>query len=575
MEDVPRRFKRYGAQIEQRLTKELPHFQEEVKQAEGETIPEQVINYVKRYDPTPQGTYTEWLITRWLSNTYSLEDLGGISENLRVFNNKRAQIEIKDILKYKTPIDLAAAVRQFIKVDGAVPEYFQGREAEMASPRHTDILLDNAEFLVVHPKDKESAQYYGYHTGTNGQPWCIAWGIPKTEMRNHANQFEGYTSNDRPFILIFDKRGHASFRDGPAYAVRLHKNGPMLTLKENGSEIDAMPYLTDTLAPAITGRVADMLCARYPWTSADFWASATDSDVVRMVGEKPMRFLPLAIQHGRASEALQMAVVKQKYYNMKYIKNPSEAVQMAAVKQNGLAIQFINNPSEAVQMAAVQQNGHAIQYINNPSEAVQMAAVQRNGEAIYYIKNPSEAVQMAAVQQNGIAIRDIKNPSEAVQMAAVQQNGHAIRYVNNPSDAVQMAAVQQNGAAIPFLRSPSEAVQMAAVQQNGNAIYYIKNPSEAVQMAAVQQNGYAIQFIKNPSEAVQMAAVLNWSLFIEYIENPSEEVQMAAVQRNGLAIRYVNNPSEAVQMAAVRQDSWAIRYIKDPSEAVRRRAALP
>jgi hypothetical protein len=439
MEDVPRRFKRYGAQIEQRLTKELPHYQEEVKQAEGETIPEQVINYIKRYDPTPQGTYTEWLITRWLSNTYSLEDLGGISENLRVFNNKRAQIEIKDILKYKTPIDLAAAVRQFIKVDGAVPEYFQGREAEMASPRHTDILLDNAEFLVVHPKDMISAQFFGYHTGTNGQPWCIAWGIPKTKQQNAANQFSNYTSKDRPFILFFDKRGHASFRDGPAYAVRLHANAPMLTLKENGPEIDAMPYLTDTLAPAITGRVADMLCARYPWMSADFWASATDSDVVRMVGENPRRLLPLAIQHGRASEAMQMVAVQQDGYNIKLIRNPSEAVQMVAVQQDGGAVQLIKNPSEAVQMAAVLNWSLFIEYIENPSEAVQMAAVQQNGYAIQFIKNPSEVVQMAAVQQNGRAIQYINNPSEAVQMAAVQNYRWAILYIKNPSEAVQMA----------------------------------------------------------------------------------------------------------------------------------------
>jgi hypothetical protein len=126
-----------------------------------------------------------------------LEDLRGISENLRIFNNKRSQITNKDILSYKTPNDLAGVVRPFIKIDDSVPEYFHGREAEIAAPKHTDILLSNAEFLVVHPKDMISAQFFGYHTGTNGQPWCIAWGIPKTKQQNAANQFSNYTSNDR------------------------------------------------------------------------------------------------------------------------------------------------------------------------------------------------------------------------------------------------------------------------------------------------------------------------------------------------------------------------------------------
>jgi hypothetical protein len=97
-----------------------------------------------------------------------------------------------------------------------------------------------------------------------------------------------------------------------------------------------------------------------------------------MVDEDPMRFLPLAIQHGF----------------------DNDAVQMAAVQQDGRAILYIENPSEAVQMAAVQQNGGAIQFIKNPSEAVQMAAVRQDGMAIWLIKKPSEAVQMAAVQQN-------------------------------------------------------------------------------------------------------------------------------------------------------------------------------
>ena len=100
------------------------------------------------------------------------------------------------------------------------------------------------------------------------------------------------------------------------------------------------------------------------------------------------------------------------------LKFASEAVQLAAVRQNGYAIEYIKNPSETVQLAAVRENGYAIKYIRDPSEAVQIAAVQKYGTAIKFIRDPSEAVQLAAVRQYADAIRFIKNPSEAVKRAA-------------------------------------------------------------------------------------------------------------------------------------------------------------
>jgi len=43
---------------------------------------------------------------------------------------------------------------------------------------------------------------------------------------------------------------------------------------------------------------------------------------------------------------------------------------LEAVKQNYFAIQYIDDPSEEVQLEAIKQNGHAIRYIKNPSEKV-------------------------------------------------------------------------------------------------------------------------------------------------------------------------------------------------------------
>tara|TARA_B100000959_G_C14815163_1_gene555519 strand:- start:111 stop:941 length:831 start_codon:yes stop_codon:yes gene_type:complete len=132
----------------------------------------------------------------------------------------------------------------------------------------------------------------------------------------------------------------------------------------------------------------------------------------------------------------QLEAVKEHYFAIKYIHNPSDEVQLAAVKQDGFAIKYIHNPSEEVQLAAVKQSGLTIEYIHNPSEEVQLEAVKENGFAIKYIHNPSEAVQLAAVKQDGFAIEYIHNPSDEVQLEAVKEACFAIKYIHNPSEDV-------------------------------------------------------------------------------------------------------------------------------------------
>lgn len=312
--------KRYGARIEARLAGETEANQQQIEALEGETIPEKVIRFLKGYDPTPQGTYTDWIVSRWLTGHFSLEDIKGVSDNLRIFNNKRDRMPTRDIQQVKTAVDLARMVTPFVRVDNALPDYFRGRENEIEGPENSIILRDDSEWLVVFPKTMLAAQYWGCHTGTNGQPWCIAWGIPKTKQQNAANQFDNYTRQGKfPFILLFDKRGHGSFRDGPAYALRLAEQGPVLTLKENGPEIDAIPYLTGDLAPVMTGKLAKIIYERYPWMLPDFWQTASDEKITEVVLSNIYKRLPLAIQHDRVDTDLLFALANEK---------PYEAVQM-------------------------------------------------------------------------------------------------------------------------------------------------------------------------------------------------------------------------------------------------------
>ena len=129
----------------------------------------------------------------------------------------------------------------------------------------------------------------------------------------------------------------------------------------------------------------------------------------------------------------------------------NEDLQLKLVKENGFVIKFIENPSEKIKLEVIKQNGWAIEYIKNPSEELQLAAVKRNSWVIRHIENPSEKVQIAAVKENCWAIRYIKNPSEEVQLVAVKQNSFAIEYIKNPSEKVQIEAVKQNSNAIKYI----------------------------------------------------------------------------------------------------------------------------
>ncbi len=100
-------------------------------------------------------------------------------------------------------------------------------------------------------------------------------------------------------------------------------------------------------------------------------------------------------------------------------------------KEAGLSLYAFE--SEEVQLEIVKQNGYCIRFIHNPSEAVQLAAVKRNCSAIGYIKNPSEEAQLEAVKQNGTAIEYIHNPSEVVQLEAVKEAG--VLFANTTSES--------------------------------------------------------------------------------------------------------------------------------------------
>lgn len=162
------------------------------------------------------------------------------------------------------------------------------------------------------------------------------------------------------------------------------------------------------------------------------------------------------------------------------LNHVSEDIQIEVIKEDGFSIKYIDNPSEELKTMAVIQNGRAIKYIDNPSEETQLEAVLTNSNSIKFIKNPTEKVQIKAMKQNGLSIQYIPNPSEEVQIEAVKQNFQAINYIDNPSEKVQLEMVRKNPHGIQYINNPSEKVQIEAVKENYTSIAKINNPTDQV-----------------------------------------------------------------------------------------------
>jgi hypothetical protein len=385
---------------------------------------------------------------------------------------------------------------QFVNQASAIPSKTQVTRKKL--PGQSINLIDNAQWFIVVPLDKEASCFHGKNSD-----WC-------TTKTNQSHFEEYFYDNQVTLIYCFNKS------TGGMWAIAAHKDANKFEMfDQRDKSLTTEQFKQQTGLDPAQLRAMALGNVHQPTVqgSRDKWKEsiALTKELLRKLPEKT-----------RSPD-----VEKQLIYNKNlelcysYIKKLKEidsttfplAIQLAAVArrdteedENVSAIKYIKNPSEAVQMAAVNQNGHTIQYIKNPTEAVQMTAVNKNGLTIKHIPNPGEAVQMAAVNKNGLAIGYISNPGEAVQLAAVNRNGFALKHIKNPSEAVQLAAVNHDGFAIEYIKNPTEDIQMAAVNQNGISIGNISNPSEAVQMAAVNQNGKAIKYIENPTPSVKRVA---------------------------------------------------------------------
>lgn len=234
-------------------------------------------------------------------------------------------------------------------------------------------LIDNEDWLVVIPLDKDASCFYGKHSD-----WC-------TTKANQA-YFEKYFY-DKDVILIYC----LNKKTGGMWAISAQKdldetelfdkNDKSINKEEfkNQTGLDSKKLIDLALShySKIDGskkpyREALVRLESVKWNELYRRSSQIESDIV-LSGARMYYGSYLEAVGDDASEEAKLAAVKAQPSSIQFLEHPSETIQLAAVRGDGSCIEFIDKPSEAVQLAALEEYFHSIHNVPDTNEVLKIA----------------------------------------------------------------------------------------------------------------------------------------------------------------------------------------------------------
>ena len=157
-------------------------------------IDRDIFNQIVSSDPTwrsekpdKMGKYGKWLLKLYLTKKLKLEDLYKAKEYLSFFIKYNGKIEVKDINRYGSLVDLYNVVKVFMD------------NPQMASSHNDEIrrikegaekVYEDGEWMVIIPHTQEASCYYG-----KGTQWCTA-------AEESWNYFDQYNDQGNLYINI-------------------------------------------------------------------------------------------------------------------------------------------------------------------------------------------------------------------------------------------------------------------------------------------------------------------------------------------------------------------------------------
>lgn len=221
-----------SAKIEKELSpEEEQKLEKRKKKLKDQTILK-ILKGVEQADPTPHKEYTQWLVRTYIKDETSLEDvISTVSEYLNKFNALKIKRHIKppesDIGSYKSFSSFLDEVDQY-------QDPFAGKEDKAERGRY-DVIYDQDNLLIIQPKDKTAACFFG-----RGTRWCTA-------ATRGSNYFSNYNRDGRLNIIIPRKPEKPGEKyqfhfERDAYA---HADDTYLTGGEKLALVDRFPQLRE------------------------------------------------------------------------------------------------------------------------------------------------------------------------------------------------------------------------------------------------------------------------------------------------------------------------------------------
>jgi hypothetical protein len=155
----------------------------------GEADSLEIVKELVKADPE-NGKNIQFIVRMYLKGLFKMEDCKRLHDDIEKFLKFKSKMEVKDLNAYKTLNDFYDAIEKFSDKDEPV----SGKEAARQIKKDAVKVFDEPGFLVLHPKTKDAACFYG-----SGTKWCTA--------ARENNQFNYYSNQGDLYILIVDLGG--------------------------------------------------------------------------------------------------------------------------------------------------------------------------------------------------------------------------------------------------------------------------------------------------------------------------------------------------------------------------------
>lgn len=137
------------------------------------------------------------------------------------------------------------------------------------------------------------------------------------------------------------------------------------------------------------------------------------------------------------SEEEKIKAVREFWWRIEFIENPSLEVQKTALEMSTIAIEYIEKPYPEVQIMAINMimkdgsfNKALTKLIDTFTEEAQIVAIQHNVQIIKFIPYPSPRVQLEAVKLNPFVVKNFINATDEAKAEAIRRNPKVKKYLH-------------------------------------------------------------------------------------------------------------------------------------------------